>query len=96
MDDLPGESGGSAGRRPVLRVGRHDASVLRIRGDDLLPNARESANDNHSSTSCPNNKKKRKFIGRVSLARENEAGAVGGRKSIFSMLTYRTSFCFWL
>ena len=26
-------------------------------------------------------------IGRVSLARENEAG---GRKSIFSMLTYRT------
>ena len=32
-------------------------------------------------------------IGRVSLARENEAGAVGGRKSIFSMLTYRT-FCF--
>ena len=35
-------------------------------------------------------------IGRVSLARENEAGAVRGRKSIFSMLTYRTSFCFWL
>ena len=35
-------------------------------------------------------------IGRVSLARENEAGAVGGRKSIFSMLAYRTSFCFWL
>ena len=34
--------------------------------------------------------------GRVSLARENEAGAVGGRKSIFSMLTYRTLFCFWL
>ena len=31
--------------------------------------------------------------GRVSLARENE---VGGRKSIFSMLTYRTLFCFWL
>ena len=27
--------------------------------------------------------------GRVSLARENEAG---GRKSIFSMLTYRTLF----
>ena len=34
-----------------------------------------------------------KATGRVSLARENEAG---GRKSIFSMLTYRTSFCFWL
>ena len=33
-------------------------------------------------------------IGRVSLARENEAGAVGGRKSIFSMLTYRTLFLF--
>ena len=32
-------------------------------------------------------------IGRVSLARENEAG---GRKSIFSMLTYRISFGFWL
>ena len=32
-------------------------------------------------------------IGRVSLARENEAG---GRRSIFSMLKYRTSFCFWL
>ena len=32
-------------------------------------------------------------IGRVSLARENEAG---GRKSIFSMLTYRASFCFCL
>ena len=32
-------------------------------------------------------------IGYVSLARENEAG---GRRSIFSMLTYRTSFCFWL
>ena len=31
-----------------------------------------------------------KAIGRASLARENEAGAVGGRKSIFSMLTYRT------
>ena len=36
------------------------------------------------------------LIGRVSLARENEAGAVGGRRSIFSMLKYRTSFCFWL
>ena len=36
------------------------------------------------------------LIGRVSLPRENEAGAVGGRKSIFFMLTYRTSFCFWL
>ena len=35
-------------------------------------------------------------IGRVSLARENEAGAVGDRKSIFSMLTYRTLFCFCL
>ena len=35
-------------------------------------------------------------MGRVSLARENEAGAVGGRKSIFSMLAYRTLFCFWL
>ena len=33
-----------------------------------------------------------KGIGRVSLARENEAG---GRRSIFSMLTYRTLFCFW-
>ena len=35
-------------------------------------------------------------VGRVSLSRENEAGAVGGRKSIFSMLTYGTLFCFWL
>ena len=36
-------------------------------------------------------------IGPVSLARENEAGDNwGGEKSIFSMLTYRTSFCFWL
>ena len=34
--------------------------------------------------------------GRVSLARENEAGAVGARKSIFYMLTYRTLFCFCL
>ena len=33
------------------------------------------------------------LIGRVSLAHENEAG---GRKSIFSMLTYRALFCFWL
>ena len=33
------------------------------------------------------------LIGRASPAHENEAG---GRKSIFSMLTYRTSFCFWL
>ena len=33
-------------------------------------------------------------IGRASLARENEAGAVGGRRSIYSMLTYRTMFCF--
>ena len=33
-------------------------------------------------------------IERASLARENLAG--WGRKSIFSMLTYRTSFCFWL
>ena len=32
-------------------------------------------------------------IGRANLARINEAR---GRKSIFSMLTYRTSFCFWL
>ena len=32
-------------------------------------------------------------IGCASLACKNEAG---GRKSIFSMLTYRTSFCFWL
>ena len=31
-------------------------------------------------------------IGRVSLARENEAVAVGGRRSIFSIVTYRTSF----
>ena len=38
----------------------------------------------------------RSLIGRVSLARENEAGAVGDRKSIFSMLTYRNLFCFWL
>ena len=37
-----------------------------------------------------------RIIGRVSLAHENEAGAVGGRKSIVSMLTYRTLFCFWL
>ena len=36
------------------------------------------------------------LIGRVSLARENEAGAVGGRKSILSMLTHRTLFAFWL
>ena len=36
------------------------------------------------------------LIGRVSLARENEAGAFGGRKSIFSMLTYRILLCFWL
>ena len=35
-------------------------------------------------------------IGRVSLAPENEVGAVGSRRSIFSMLTYRTLFCFWL
>ena len=35
-------------------------------------------------------------IGPVSLSRENGTGTVGGRKSIFSMLTYRTSFCFWL
>ena len=34
-----------------------------------------------------------RLIGRVSLARENEAG---GRKSIFSILTYRTLFCFCL
>ena len=34
-------------------------------------------------------------IGRASLARENEAGAVGGRRSIYSMITYRTLFCFW-
>ena len=33
---------------------------------------------------------------RVSLARENEAGAVGRRKSIFSMLTYKTLFFFFL
>ena len=33
-------------------------------------------------------------IGPASLARENEAGAVGGRRSIYSMLTYRTLFCF--
>ena len=33
-------------------------------------------------------------IGRASLARENEAGTVGGRRSIYSMLTYRTLFCF--
>ena len=33
-----------------------------------------------------------RFIGRASLTRENEAGGVGGRKSIFSMLTYRTLF----
>ena len=33
-------------------------------------------------------------IGRASLARENEAGAVGGRRSTYSMLTYRTLFCF--
>ena len=32
-------------------------------------------------------------IGHVSLALENE---VGGRKHIFSMLTYRTLFCFLL
>ena len=32
-------------------------------------------------------------IGRASLARENEAGR---RKSIFSVLAYRTSFCFGL
>ena len=35
----------------------------------------------------------RHAIGRASLARENEAGAVGGRRSIYSMLTYRTLFC---
>ena len=35
-------------------------------------------------------------IGPVSLARENEAGDNWDRNSIFSMLTYRTSFCFWL
>ena len=34
-------------------------------------------------------------IGRASLGHENEAGAVGGRRSIYSMLTYRTLFCFW-
>ena len=33
-------------------------------------------------------------IGRASLARENEAGAVGGRRSIYSILTYRSLFCF--
>ena len=33
-------------------------------------------------------------IGPASLARENEAGAVGGSWSIYSMLTYRTLFCF--
>ena len=32
-------------------------------------------------------------IGHASLARENE---VGGRRSIYSMLTYRTLFCFCL
>ena len=36
------------------------------------------------------------IVGRASLARENEVGADGGRKSIFSMLTCRTSFCFCL
>ena len=35
-------------------------------------------------------------IGRVSLARENEAGAIGDRKSILFMLTYRTLFCLCL
>ena len=35
--------------------------------------------------------KRRATIGRASLARENE---VGGRRSIYSMLTYRTLFCF--
>ena len=33
----------------------------------------------------------RRTIGRASLARENEAG---GRRSIYSMLIYRTLFCF--
>ena len=33
-----------------------------------------------------------KKIGRVSIARENDAGAVGGRMSIYSKLTYRTLF----
>ena len=33
------------------------------------------------------------FIGRVSIERENEAVC---RKSIFSMITYRTMFCFGL
>ena len=27
---------------------------------------------------------------------ETRLGTIGGRKSILSMLTYRTSFCFWL
>ena len=31
-------------------------------------------------------------IGHVSLTLENEVGELGGRKSIFSMLTYRTLF----
>ena len=31
-------------------------------------------------------------IGRVIFARENEAGAIGGRKSIFSVLTYSNLF----
>ena len=35
-------------------------------------------------------------IGHVSFAVENEVGALGGRKSMFSMLRYRTLFNFWL
>ena len=34
-------------------------------------------------------------IERASLARKNEAGGSWGRRSIYSMLTYRTVFCFW-
>ena len=35
-------------------------------------------------------------IGRVSLARENEAGSIVGRKSIFSMLTYKDFVLFFV
>jgi len=63
VGDLPGESGGSAGRRPILRVSRHDASVLGVRGYNLLPNSRESAEDNHSSTSCTKDRKKNTLLG---------------------------------
>ena len=81
---------------PSVWLNVHDYTSLLVQRHCTVLGKRRT---NRSAIGCelvsPSNKRMVP-IGRVSLARESEAGAVGGRKSIFSMLTYRTLFLFLL